>query len=1125
MTKNERTALFMKRFHGRTDVYARKWYDKEGKGNYSPVCQNVWKDKCHIKLKDGIGCSKCEIREFAPVTDESVWKHISGSEEHSIYVIKENGMIDFGAIDFDCKPNRDPKTSYFFEDVKKTADVCDELGIKYVLARSTSGGFHLYIFFDKEYPAAKFLAVIQSLVFERTGFAENRRLNVRLPPEVFPKQTSPGGQGGLGNPIKPPMIEARWGAERNCLIDKDNVMIPADQQWEYLAKAPINTAETFDGLLEYYGIEVREEIQRVVSVSGKVIRVGGGVYNKDTGEWSPPTEGSMEKLVEGCAAFRRLREKMDTGYQPSHDEGFALFHCGALHTQDGMKYFQDGKVPGWGATDKDWKQLMQSVDKNYSPWTCRKMQEKGICIPGTKCFNKLPPTEMIEGQKVTNPNNLPEDQWPDPSPMRYSKGIGDEFLAKLTREVDALDSETDTEKQVVKIREIVARAQVFDKDQQTILKKHIEKKGFMKPRELGKVFNQAEKEKTEELTKTAASRSDTHLVNGKLYRKLKPYGYAVSSKVKGNSEGFSSLSNFDMVITEIKSVVEDDEILPKAKYYRGIFLYDGCEKPFEIEATRFYDNTELYKMIGSALDMRAGVQKSDMEDFRMAVQSFSSSPKETKIYSCSGWDKDGQYRTRSLMIGRDIRANSTHQIVNPQNASIVRQIDFQDVSRGEIPKIVHHILSDFKMAFSEGAVAIGIGHNISALIATPMRYQTHPTLWYLGGISTFKTSLCFLLMRFWGPYESFLKWSEVSSLALISHGYQHRDAVLLVDDFKPESCDPQIAHRAIQNSFDRSVESKMQRDGSHRQSYRFRCRLLGNGEEIAGEVESVISRTIMVNMRIAPEGSSLLYEKCRDWQDKYAGVFPHFLVWFQQQNRDHFEKRYRELQRDFRLKVLGKQASNRIADSMAQNALGWSLFLKFSVDIEAISPQQEEELWQCYLEAIVDAGRNTAERCGEEQQAQIFLDSLLGLIKTSALIIRGTTSGNGRVIGYYDPQKDPDHALLEIAITIASVTQAMPSRKFLFNKHQLARQLRTHGFINGPSKQERASGASAEEKKGENGRLWRVPLDRLFDEDQIRVFRRIAPVYGREMERLHQEAECREMLLSARSPDLPPSDS
>ena len=42
---NEKVALFLRLFRGRTDVYPVRWESKAGKTGYSPACANEWRDR------------------------------------------------------------------------------------------------------------------------------------------------------------------------------------------------------------------------------------------------------------------------------------------------------------------------------------------------------------------------------------------------------------------------------------------------------------------------------------------------------------------------------------------------------------------------------------------------------------------------------------------------------------------------------------------------------------------------------------------------------------------------------------------------------------------------------------------------------------------------------------------------------------------------------------------------------------------------------------------------------------------------------------------------------------------------------------------------------------------------
>jgi len=79
-TPEAKIALFRSLFHGREDVYPRRFESRRtGKSGYSPVCGNEWvRDLCD---KRAVHCSKCANRRFLPVTDETVRQHLTGQDD------------------------------------------------------------------------------------------------------------------------------------------------------------------------------------------------------------------------------------------------------------------------------------------------------------------------------------------------------------------------------------------------------------------------------------------------------------------------------------------------------------------------------------------------------------------------------------------------------------------------------------------------------------------------------------------------------------------------------------------------------------------------------------------------------------------------------------------------------------------------------------------------------------------------------------------------------------------------------------------------------------------------------------------------------------------------------------
>src|SRR5712691_10715558 len=79
MSNPEKLALFHSLFHGRDDVFPRRWENsKTGKAGCAPACHNEWvRGICE---KPRIKCSNCPNQAFVPVSDEVVRSHLQGRD-------------------------------------------------------------------------------------------------------------------------------------------------------------------------------------------------------------------------------------------------------------------------------------------------------------------------------------------------------------------------------------------------------------------------------------------------------------------------------------------------------------------------------------------------------------------------------------------------------------------------------------------------------------------------------------------------------------------------------------------------------------------------------------------------------------------------------------------------------------------------------------------------------------------------------------------------------------------------------------------------------------------------------------------------------------------------------------
>jgi hypothetical protein len=155
----EKITLFRSLFHGREDVYARRFESKKsGKSGYQPACRNEWVRGICGKPKTS--CGSCTNRAFEPVTDAVIRNHLAGFVPASyeggpslpfvmgIYPLLQNETCSFLAVDFD-------KQSWQ-EDVRAFMETCRAEDVPASLERSRSGnGAHVWMFFEKPAPAAK----------------------------------------------------------------------------------------------------------------------------------------------------------------------------------------------------------------------------------------------------------------------------------------------------------------------------------------------------------------------------------------------------------------------------------------------------------------------------------------------------------------------------------------------------------------------------------------------------------------------------------------------------------------------------------------------------------------------------------------------------------------------------------------------------------------------------------------------------------------------------------------------------------------------------------------------------------------------------------------------------------
>ena len=218
---NERIALFISLFRGRSDVYARQWRGRDGKIGYSPACRNEWKRGACLKPK--AKCADCVHADYYPYNADAVFSHLSGQEVLGIYPLLLDDTCYLIAIDFD--------EATWKRDAIAFRRTYENSKIPCAVEISRSGnGAHVWFFFE-EAMQAEHARKFASLLLTQS-MRDNAQLNFRSYDRMFPNQdTLP--RGGFGNLIALPFQRDAYQNGGSVFVDDD--LAPYPDQWTYLS--------------------------------------------------------------------------------------------------------------------------------------------------------------------------------------------------------------------------------------------------------------------------------------------------------------------------------------------------------------------------------------------------------------------------------------------------------------------------------------------------------------------------------------------------------------------------------------------------------------------------------------------------------------------------------------------------------------------------------------------------------------------------------------------------------------------------------------------------------------------------------------------------------------------------
>ena len=220
----ETAKFFFSMFHGRVDVYAKRY----SKGYYT-VCDNRNKyGMCPKKAGKKTKCAECQNRNWPSLNSSVLMQHMTGKREDcgdvvGVYVMLKDDTCRFIVFDFDNHNEEQEASKGWQEEVDALRRICSLCGIDCLVERSRSGkGAHVWIFFSEAVPAAKARMFGNALITkgaELVSLSNFRYYDRMLPMQDFLPEN------GLGN-----LIALPWQGQAM----KNGNTLFVDEQWRPL---------------------------------------------------------------------------------------------------------------------------------------------------------------------------------------------------------------------------------------------------------------------------------------------------------------------------------------------------------------------------------------------------------------------------------------------------------------------------------------------------------------------------------------------------------------------------------------------------------------------------------------------------------------------------------------------------------------------------------------------------------------------------------------------------------------------------------------------------------------------------------------------------------------------------
>ncbi len=452
------------------------------------------------------------------------------------------------------------------------------------------------------------------------------------------------------------------------------------------------------------------------------------------------------------------------------------------------------------------------------------------------------------------------------------------------------------------------------------------------------------------------------------------------------------LTNFVVILDEDNEVQDD---IQSWREFTGTLTKSTGPVPFRITAIDYADNAKLKAALFSAggCDL---IIFCTLDELRRAISTLSNSPTSRKMTTNFGWTPDKKaFLSPDVIVRQDgIEVLDERAELRVDLAAEVPAcyLGLKRLDADGLVRVKKHIVTDL-LTLSDPVVTYTLLGAVSSAVLYPFTQGAGRfALWLVGLTGSGKSFAAKLFANFFGhfPLESaaFTTWSATGNF-IQRQGYFFKDAMYLVDDYKPETARyPQEVVRVLQAYADNTARGRLRADATANVLRPIRGLLVCTGEDVPEHHASAIARSVIVKV---PQKAKNLEagRRCKEEYQNYTGVMADFIRWLLNEGRcEGFTKRFNELQKKFYDDVAGQQNDIRVATNLALIGAAFETFAEYLSDDwegwqEAVRKFVEEDLI-----AVRDGMLGEAK---EQQASEVFLRTLGDLIRFKHVRIDGMT--------------------------------------------------------------------------------------------------------------------------------------